>query len=244
MSPVGAAFRTRCRMFPSLVNCCTIDWFSEWPAEALLSVAKMFFVGVDLGGDYHDRISEMCVEIHTSVQEAAIRFQNELKRYYYTTPTSYLELINLYLSMLDNKRRELRQARDRFETGLQKLLDTNELVATMEKELVALEPELKKKSIETDQLMERLAVDQKKADEVRQVVKIDESVARQKAEETQAIAADAQKDLDEALPALEDAEGALKALDKSDISEIRVFKTPPELVQTVMEAVCLLLGAK
>ena len=31
MSPVGEAFRTRCRMFPSLVNCCTIDWFSEWP---------------------------------------------------------------------------------------------------------------------------------------------------------------------------------------------------------------------
>ena len=30
MSPVGEAFRTRCRMFPSLVNCCTIDWFIEW----------------------------------------------------------------------------------------------------------------------------------------------------------------------------------------------------------------------
>ena len=31
MSPVGGAFRGRCRQFPSLVNCCTIDWFSEWP---------------------------------------------------------------------------------------------------------------------------------------------------------------------------------------------------------------------
>lgn len=26
MSPVGSAFRVRCRMFPSLINCCTIDW--------------------------------------------------------------------------------------------------------------------------------------------------------------------------------------------------------------------------
>lgn len=27
-------------MFPSLVNCCTIDWFLPWPEEALLSVAE------------------------------------------------------------------------------------------------------------------------------------------------------------------------------------------------------------
>ena len=26
MSPVGEAFRQRLRMFPSLINCCTIDW--------------------------------------------------------------------------------------------------------------------------------------------------------------------------------------------------------------------------
>ncbi|CAG9093249.1 unnamed protein product [Plutella xylostella] len=26
LSPVGDQFRTRLRMFPSLVNCCTIDW--------------------------------------------------------------------------------------------------------------------------------------------------------------------------------------------------------------------------
>lgn len=27
MSPVGDAFRDRLRQYPSLVNCCTIDWF-------------------------------------------------------------------------------------------------------------------------------------------------------------------------------------------------------------------------
>ena len=39
MSPVGDALRIRCRKFPSLVDCCTLDWFSSWPAEALYSVA-------------------------------------------------------------------------------------------------------------------------------------------------------------------------------------------------------------
>ena len=39
MSPMGEAFRTRLRNFPSLVNNCTIDFFAEWPEEALRSVA-------------------------------------------------------------------------------------------------------------------------------------------------------------------------------------------------------------
>ncbi len=48
MSPVGNAFRERLRKFPSLVNCCTIDWFSEWPADALKSVASRFLHDVDM----------------------------------------------------------------------------------------------------------------------------------------------------------------------------------------------------
>ena len=51
--------------------------------------------------------------------------------------------------------------------------------------------------------MERLVVDQEKADAARCVFMEDEAVAKAKAEETQAIADDAQADLDEALPALE-----------------------------------------
>lgn len=40
MSPLGKSFNTRLRMFPSLINNCTIDWFTEWPEEALLGVGK------------------------------------------------------------------------------------------------------------------------------------------------------------------------------------------------------------
>ena len=40
MSPIGDAFRNRLRKFPSLVNCCTIDWFQSWPADALQVVAQ------------------------------------------------------------------------------------------------------------------------------------------------------------------------------------------------------------
>ena len=65
-----------------------------------------------------------------------------------------------------------------------------------------------------------------------------------KAVETQAIAEDAQKDLAEALPALEAAVKALDSLDKNDIAEIRVFQKPPEAVRMVMESVCVLFNIK
>lgn len=64
------------------------------------------------------------------------------------------------------------------------------------------------------------------------------------AEDTKAIADDAERDLQEALPALDGANKALDSLDKADISEIKVFPKPPDLVMTVMEAVCILLNCK
>ena len=48
MSPIGDAFRTRLRKFPSLVNCCTIDWFTAWPKDALLTVAESFLQDIQM----------------------------------------------------------------------------------------------------------------------------------------------------------------------------------------------------
>ncbi|XP_054557772.1 dynein axonemal heavy chain 6 isoform X4 [Talpa occidentalis] len=245
MSPVGETFRSRCRMFPSLVNCCTIDWFVQWPKEALLSVSKTFFSNVDIESEeLKEKLSLMCVNVHLSVSTMAERYYTELRRRYYTTPTSYLELINLYLYMLSEKRKQLVSARDRVKHGLTKLLETNELVDKMKLDLSALEPVLLAKSQDVEALMDKLAVDQENADQVRSVVQEDEATAKVKAEETQAIADDAQRDLDEALPALEAANKALDSLDKADISEIRVFTKPPDMVMTVMEAISILLNAK
>ena len=42
MSPVGDTLRVRARMFPALINCTSIDWFFEWPQDALIGVAEKF----------------------------------------------------------------------------------------------------------------------------------------------------------------------------------------------------------
>ncbi|XP_050294811.1 dynein axonemal heavy chain 6 [Anthonomus grandis grandis] len=243
MSPVGDAFRRRCRMFPSLVNCCTIDWFEKWPQEALLSVALSSLK--DIGSpELCSSLSTVCVTIHESVEEMTLRFYREMKRYYYTTPSSYLELIKLYKHMLKERKEKITKTRDRIANGLQKLYETNDVIDSMKETLIALEPELAKKSIAVAELMKNLAKEQKSADKVRVTVKTDEEHAKIKADETQVLADDAQRDLDTALPALEAATKALEALNKNDINEVKVFQKPPKLVQFVMESVCILLGAK
>lgn len=57
MSPVGDGLRNRCRMYPGLVSCTTIDWFHKWPMDALQEVgmkflqdAKLESVGVSESG--------------------------------------------------------------------------------------------------------------------------------------------------------------------------------------------------
>lgn len=75
MSPIGDALRVRCRKFPSLVDCCTLDWFSPWPSAALISVAtKIIKDDVNFPepkGELSmekliEGISFMCKEVHES----------------------------------------------------------------------------------------------------------------------------------------------------------------------------------
>jgi dynein heavy chain len=146
--------------------------------------------------------------------------------------------------MLSEKRAELGSGRDRLQNGLAKLTQTNELVAKMQTELELLSPELKIRAADVEVLMIQIAKDQEIADGVRKVVQEEEVLVRAKAIETEAIAAEAQKDLDEALPALQAAFKALDALEKKDIAELKVFSKPPDLVLMVMEAICILFKVK
>lgn len=81
-------------------------------AHMLLSICTMYICIVSIPDSYtftidlsQESIAEMCMEIHTSVSAMSEVFYTELRRRYYTTPTSYLELINLYLSMLQTKKK-------------------------------------------------------------------------------------------------------------------------------------------
>lgn len=69
------------------------------------------------------------------------------RRYVYTTPKSFLELIKLFKVMFGKKEGELQSNKEKYETGVAKLTETGEEVAKLEEviKIKAVEVEEKKK---------------------------------------------------------------------------------------------------
>lgn len=89
MSPVGNRLRIRCMNFPSLVNCCTIDYYTKWPEQALLSVSESKLAEMSLSSEeIRKSLTEMCKNIHVSVDNLKDKFFEELRRIVYNTPKS------------------------------------------------------------------------------------------------------------------------------------------------------------
>ncbi|XP_075795609.1 dynein axonemal heavy chain 1 isoform X2 [Pelodiscus sinensis] len=247
MSPIGEVFRARLRQFPSLVNCCTIDWFNEWPAEALECVASSFLQEIpdlEATSEVIDGMIQMCVAIHQGVAVKCKVYLAELARHNYVTPKSYLELLSIFSALIGKKKQELNMAKKRMKSGLDKLLRTAEDVAKMQEELESARPLLAEAAKDTLATMEQIKVDTAVAEETRNAVQAEEMKAKVKAQTAQAIADDAQKDLAEALPALDAALASLRNLNKNDVTEVRAMQRPPLGVKMVIEAVCIMKGIK
>ena len=171
-SPVGEKLRNRCRQFPSIINCCTIDWFDKWPDDALYSVAlKDYSANEHLGiGDYKETLSQLSVEIHNNVMESSNKFFDELKRKVYITPTSYLELIKLYISMLKVQQNILPLKIRKYTIGLQTLKETKVEVSKLQQKIIEFKPILDQSSKDNEVLMADLAVKSKIAEQTEAVV--------------------------------------------------------------------------
>jgi dynein heavy chain, axonemal len=248
LSPVGDSLRLRCLQFPSLINCCTIDWFSAWPDDALHTVATKALRDVNLPDELYPELrsslTNCCVDVHQCALDYALKFNKELGRNVYITPCSYLDLLNVYKTLLEEGRLILQTRIDTLTLGVNKLEETNTVVNSLQKDLTKLQPVLKEKAKEAEELLKRVAIEKEEAEIVRIRVAADEAEVKIQAEEVTAITQDAQKDLDKALPALKGAIKALNALNKSDLQELKAFTNPPPAVALVMEAVNILLGKK
>lgn len=72
----------------------------------------------------------MCKYFQESAKNLSLDYYNTLGRHNYVTPTSYLELILTFKTLLNTKRHEVDMMRNRYLTGLQKLEFASSQVST------------------------------------------------------------------------------------------------------------------
>ena len=112
MSPVGAAFSRRCRLFPSLISCTTIDWYIRWPDDALLAVAqKKLRMTAPTSARKGPAVSEMCVIVPSPHRRWQANSSKSWPEYYIHKS---LDLIALH-RCVQGKTAEKQKAKDRLE---------------------------------------------------------------------------------------------------------------------------------
>nr|XP_032639292.1 dynein heavy chain 11, axonemal isoform X5 [Chelonoidis abingdonii] len=167
-SPVGSTLRVRARKFPAIVNCTAIDWFHEWPQEALHSISRRFIEETEVIEPHvQDSICLFMAYAHTSVNEMSAKyFQNE-RRYNYTTPKSFLAQISLYKILLEKKYKEMSKRMEHLVNGIQKLKTTASQVEDLKSKLASQEAELQLRNQDAEALITKTGLQTEKVSQER-----------------------------------------------------------------------------
>jgi len=238
-SPVGDAMRARARKFPALVNCTVIDWFQPWPMDALYNVGVNRLGPIEQLGPSDSPVRAGICEFMPYSFESSVHvaqsFMEKERRFAYATPKSYLELINLYTSLVGKKVDLLEDKKERLTNGLEKLRATQEQVA-------GLEEELKEKAVIVQEKAQAADVFAEEVGREKANVQAESDKAGVEAQKCAKIASDVTKqqisceeDLAKAIPLVKEAESALDVLDKKDFQELKALAKPPGGVDLVCE---------
>uniref|UniRef100_A0AAZ3RNU2 Dynein, axonemal, heavy chain 5 n=1 Tax=Oncorhynchus tshawytscha TaxID=74940 RepID=A0AAZ3RNU2_ONCTS len=241
-SPVGEKFRTRALKFPGLISGCTIDWFQRWPRDALVAVAHHFLSQytfqcseevkqsvVHTMGTFQDLVAEKCTE-----------YFERFRRQTYVTPRSYLSFIDGYKIIYSEKIAQVGMLAERMKTGLAKLMEAEQSVSQLSKELAVKEQELDVASKKADGVLQEVTAKAQAAEKVKMQVQKVKDKAQAIVDEIEADKKVAERKLEAAKPALAAAETALQTIKPADIATVRKLGKPPHLIMRIMDAVLLL----
>lgn len=247
MSPAQKEFRSRLRQFPALVSCTSIDWFYEWPSEALREVGYRYLQETretDETDEHLQLVCDMFVYMHDTTSQRSLQMQEQIRRYNYVTPSSYLDLVRGFRTTLSQKRDDIVTQRDKLSNGMSKLEETKVTVGLMTEELKIQDAKLQEKSAEVERATASIQVRQRVAEEQQSLVASEKIKIEQTKRAALADQAEASADLERAMPGLLEAQAALDSLRKEDINEMKSYKTPAPMIRTVMEAVQVSLHRK
>lgn len=223
-SPVGDAFRFRARQFPALINCTTIDWFHAWPRDALVGVANRFLAKIEFPSEeISEAIAQHMANVHLSIDDANQQFKLRERRFNYTTPTSFLELISFYEKLLGEKQGGITDDIARLERGLGTMRETTDKVDILKEKLVLTMENVKVEEKATEELIAVVNREAADAEQEEEKAKVKEEETNVVADAAQVKMDAAQKELAAAIPAMEAAEAAVDCLSVKAIVEFSSF---------------------
>jgi dynein heavy chain len=229
MSPIGDQMRKRVAKFPGVVNCCQVDFFHAWPREACEKVAYNFLKEIEFETDDIRRgVGNFMSEIHLSIDKYNLIYKEKFKRQCYTTPKSFLELIEFYLKILGEKREKFGADKDMYTQGYEKMDNIGENVAALNEQIKVRKQEADIIAMETKKLLDKVTVESEKA----AIIATSAAETAEKAgivlAEASAVREEAEAKFAEAEPALEAANKAANNMEVADINEFKAYKACPE----------------
>jgi len=241
-SPVNPKLPERARKFPGLINGCSINFFMEWPKEALVAVSRGFIGDVEI--DCDEEVKENLIEhfggVHTMVVQACEDYFIKMRRHVYQTPKSYLSFLNVYREMYTEKLEELQLASSRVTVGLEKLQQGAEDVETMKVVLADEEVKLRKAEESTNEMLKKLELSSMDAKKEADAVSIIKKGCEDEKAKIEAEKALAEEDLAKAQPYVDEAERAVNSIKPNDLNELKKLGKPGDIIKLIFDCVALL----
>ncbi|GAA5960288.1 hypothetical protein JCM21900_000936 [Sporobolomyces salmonicolor] len=264
MNPPTGGLASRAATSPALFNRCVLDWFGDWSDQAFYQVGLEFTNTLDLDVAqytppssfpiayrqlalppvHRSAVINALVHVHQSMYEVNAKLSRRQGRINYATPRHYLDFINQYVRLFNEKRDELEEQQRHLNVGLDKLRDTVVQVEELRKSLAVKRTQLEAKNAEANDKLKRMVADQQDAEQ-KKVASIEMQAALEKQKEAIAERKEVvMGELADAEPAVADAQAAVSNIKKQQLTEVRSMANPPEAVKLSMEAVCIALGHK
>jgi len=184
------------------------------------------------------------VYVHESVTaaNAALSLAHAGGKSSHVTPRHYLDFIKHYASLFNEQRATLEEQQRHLNTGLRKLSETSDEVLKLQQALQLKDVELRDKRKLANDKLEQIMVDQREAETKRDAsVRIGAEIQEQEAQIAKRREA-VEGELQQAKPALEEAENAVRSIKKADLDTVSRFPSPPQPVKFCLEAVATMLG--
>lgn len=148
VTPGSAALDRIVTSFPSLLGSLTIDWFTPWEVDTLRSIAKYQLKAEPAC----DKIVDVLVQVHQDTQEKVnLKYDNLC-----ISPATFLALINQFIELKESQKRQLEKKQNDYQTGVNKMEETNAQVKVIQAQQQKLQPVLVSKQTQVRKLQQEI----------------------------------------------------------------------------------------